>query len=283
MAGKFGLALIRREANTYRSHGLPEEARDLYQKLISSSPYLPPEIKTDIDYQLQLIELEIRCVGPEECETLSNEQISVIKQGWGGQATVADILACAESLYHIGRFGEALEELKKLKHKEEAPRSAIALMAACLIHLHGSADLPSAVDELAREFFQDSKAILSFHVAIAEKTLEWGRLQHTRSAIRHIRRYKGLPPELQKRIFALTREFTGTYSLPEPRLAAGMDSQANRTRTNARPVLCKIRETAKFFKRKLLSRGQSTQWPSPQMLWTLKDDCRADDVQHIRR
>jgi hypothetical protein len=35
---------------------------------------------------------EIRCEGPEECETLSNEQIFVIQQGWRGQATAADIL-----------------------------------------------------------------------------------------------------------------------------------------------------------------------------------------------
>jgi tetratricopeptide (TPR) repeat protein len=279
MAGKFGLALLRREANTYRSHGLPEEARDLYRKLLSSSPHLPPEIKTDIEHQLQLIELEIRCTGPDECETLSNEQISVIKQGWRGQATVADILSCAESLYHVGLFGEALEELKKLKHKGKAPRRAIALIAACLIQLHGSEDLTAAVDQLAGEFFHDSKAILSFHVAIAEKTMEWGCLEHTRSAIRHVRRYQGLPPEVQRRIFALTRDVTGAYSLPEPRRTAGTDAQANRTRANARPILGKIRETANFFKRKLRSRSQTTQWPSLPMLWTLRDNCRSGDIR----
>lgn len=264
MAGKFGLALIRREADTYRSHGLPELARDLYKDLLSSSPCLSPEIKTGIEHQLQLIELEIRCVGPpEEGETLSNDQFSVIKQGWDGQATVADILACAESLYHLGRVGEALEELKKLKHKGETPRGAIALIAACLIQLHGSEDLPPAVDQLAGALFQDPKDILSFHVAIAEKTLQWGRREHTRSAIRHVRRYQGLPPEIKKRLLALMREFNGTYSIPAPGRAGGSDAQANRASANVRPVLGKIREKAKFFKRKLLSRGQTIPWSSP--------------------
>jgi hypothetical protein len=283
MAGKFGLALIRREANTYRSHGLPEEARDLYKALLCSSPYLPPAIKTDIEYQLQLIELEIRCAGPEECETLSNEQISVIKQGWGGQATVADILACAESLYQVGCFREAMEELKKLKYAREIPGSAIALMASCLIQLNGSMDLPAAVDRLASEFFQDSRAVLSLHVAVAEKTLEWGRLEHARCEIRHVKRHYGLPLEIQERICALTRGFTGTYSIPEPQLDAGMDAQANPAGTNARPVLSKIRQTAKIFKRKLLSRKSATQWPSPRMLWMLRDECRPDDIRHIPR
>lgn len=283
MAGKFGLALIRREANTYRSHGLPEEARDLYKKLLCSSPYLPPEIKTDIEYQLQLIELEIRCAAPEECETLSNEQISLIKRGWGGQATVVDILACAESLYQVGCFREALEELKKLKHTREAPGSATALMAACLIQLHGSADLPAAVDRLASEFFQDSRAVFSLHVAIAEKALEWGRLEYTRSVIRHVRRHYGLPPEIQERIFALTRGFTGTYAIPEPQLSAGVDAQTNQAGINARPGLSKIRQTAKFFKRRLLPRKPTTQCPSPRMPWMSRDDCRPDDIRHIPR
>jgi tetratricopeptide (TPR) repeat protein len=281
MAGKFGIALIRREANTYRSHGLPEEARNLYKKLLSSSPYLPPEIKRDIEYQLQLIELEIRCVGSEECETLSNEQLSIIQQGWSGQGTVAEILACAESLYHVGRFGEALEELKKLRHRGGAPRGAIALITACLIQQHGSDDLPTAVDRWAGEFFQDPKAVLSFHVAIAEKTLEWRRLEHTRSEIRHVRRYQGLPPEVQERISALTGEFTGSSSIPKPRLAARTDAQADHTRFDARPVIGRIRETAKSFKRKLRSRSQTTQWPSPQRLRTLSDECRPDDIRQI--
>jgi len=35
---------------------------------------------------------EICGAAPEACETLPNVQISVIKQGWRGQATAADIL-----------------------------------------------------------------------------------------------------------------------------------------------------------------------------------------------
>lgn len=279
MAGKFGLALIRREANTYRSHGLYEEARDLYQELLSSPRQLPPEIKTDIEHQLQLIELEICCETPEERDALSHEQISVIKQGWSEQATVADILSCAESLYHLGRFEEALDELRKLKHKAGTPKSAIAWIAACLIQLHDSEALPAAVDRLASVFFQDSKAIISFHLAIAERTLECGRLEHTRSELRHVRRYKGHPPEIQKRILALTHAFTGTYSLLEPRLAAGVETQPARTRTNARPVLGKIRETSQFLRRKLLSRSQPTQWPSSSMLRNPSDGGRLDGIR----
>jgi tetratricopeptide (TPR) repeat protein len=283
MTGKFGLALIHREANIYRSHGLSEEARDLYQKLLSSSPHLPRKIKVEIERQLQLIELEIHSETPEECEELSNEQIAVIKQGWSAQTTAAEILSCAESFYHVGRFSEALEELKKLKRKRGAPRSAIGLITACLIHLHGPEGLPGALDRLASELFQDSRDIFAFQLAVVERTLKSGRREHARSVLRHVSRYKGPSPDIQKRIFALTREFAETSSLSGPRIAAGMVAQSNPGRSCARPVLCKIRETAQFFKRKLLSKSQTVQWLPPRMLWKSKEGRRPDDVRRIPR
>jgi hypothetical protein len=82
MIGKITFALIRREANTYRSHGLSEEDADLYKKLLSSSPNLSPEVRADIEYQLKQIDLEIGCNALEECQAISDEQIAVIKQGW---------------------------------------------------------------------------------------------------------------------------------------------------------------------------------------------------------
>lgn len=121
MTGKIGNALIRREADTYRSHGLSKEARDLYQNLLAASPHIPADIKAAIESQLQQIELEIGCATPEECQALSDEQIAIIKQGWGKHATVEDILTCATSFYQMGRYGDALEELKRAMRRNVRP------------------------------------------------------------------------------------------------------------------------------------------------------------------
>jgi hypothetical protein len=75
------MALIRREAETYRSHGLHQEALDFYKKLPSSSPHLPPWIKADIKEQIQQIEIEIGCNTLEECQAISDEPIAVKRQG----------------------------------------------------------------------------------------------------------------------------------------------------------------------------------------------------------
>jgi len=81
MTGKIANALIRKEADTYRSHGLSKEARDLYKNLLASSPRIPLDIKVGIEHQLQQIELEIGCAALEERQALSEEQIAVIKKG----------------------------------------------------------------------------------------------------------------------------------------------------------------------------------------------------------
>jgi len=252
MTGKITLALIRREANTYRSHGLSEEAGDLYKNLLSSSPHLPPEIKADIEYQLKQIDLEIGCDALEESQAISDEQIAVIKQGWRDYPTFDEILTCAMTFYQIGRFGDALGELKQLSRNFDELRGATGAIAACLIQLHGYEDLPAAVDQLAREFFKDSRAILSFQAAIAEKMLKWGRHKHARSVLRHIMRYKNFPPEIPKRIFALSREIGITYSLAETRFLARTGAQPGRIGTKGRPILGRIWETAKSFNRRLL-------------------------------
>jgi hypothetical protein len=95
MIGKITYALTRQEADTYRSQGLPREARDLYRKLRSCSPNLSPELRADIAIQLRQIELEIGSDCIEECRALSDNQIAIIKKGWSDQATLEEMCTCA--------------------------------------------------------------------------------------------------------------------------------------------------------------------------------------------
>jgi tetratricopeptide (TPR) repeat protein len=259
MIGKISLALIRREANTYRSHGLSEEAADLYKKLLASSPNLSPEIKADIEYHLKQIDLEIGCDALEECQAISDEQIAVIKKGWRDQSTFDEILTSAMTFYQIGRFGDALGELKKLRRNFDELEQATGEIAACLIQLYDPEGLPVAVDQLTIEFFNDPKEILSIQAAIAEKMAEWGHSKHARSLLRHIKLYKNLPCEIQNRIHALSRKIGITYSFKEACCLAPTGGQPSRNGTNDRSILGRIWETAKLFKQRLISKGRNAQ------------------------
>jgi hypothetical protein len=257
MTGKITNALIRKEADTYRSHGLSKEARDLYKKLLASSPHIPPDIKAAIESQLQQIELEIGCAAPEECQALSDEQIAIIKKGWGKHATVEDIVTCATSFYQMGRYDDSLEELKKLGPKGYAPKRATGPIAACLVQLHRPEALPAAVDQLASELFREAGEILSFQIAIAEKILKRGRRDHCRLLLRHVGRHRSVSPEIHSRIFALAHELDASDPSRAPGPSAGPGTHPDGTDASARSGFDRIRGAAKALGRRLLSKRQT--------------------------
>jgi len=257
MTGKIANALIRKEADTYRSHGLPKEARDLYKNLLASSPHTPPDIKAAIERQLQQIELEIGCAAPEERQALSDEQIAVIKQGWGEHATVEDIVTCAKSFYQAGRYGDALEELKKLGPKGHASKLAPGPVAACLVHLHRPEALPAAVDQLAGELFREVEEILSFQIAIAEKMRVGGRRDHCRSLLRHVGCHRSVSPEARSRIFALAHELDAPDPAPVPGPSASPGTPSDGTDASAGSDFDRIRGAAKALGRRLFSKRRT--------------------------
>ena len=252
MTGKIANALIRKEADTYRSQGLSQEALDLYKNLLASSPHIPPDIKAAIERQLQQIELEIGCAASEERQELSDEQIAVIKQGWGEHAAVEDIVTCAKSFYQVGRYGDALEELKKLGPKGYAPKRLIGPIAACLVRLHGSEALPAAVDQLASELFRESEEILSFQLAIAQKMHKHGRRDHCRLLLRHVGCHRSVSSEIRSRIFALAHELDASDPSPAPEPAAGKATHPDGTGASDPSGFDQVRETAKALGRRLL-------------------------------
>ena len=274
MFGKINLALIRREAETYRAHGLPEEAGDLYKNFLSSSPNLPPEIKAGIECQLNQIDLERGCDALQESQAISDEQVAVIRQGWEDHSTFDEILACAKILYQIGRFSDALVELKRLSRDFDELKRATGEIAACLIQLHGYEELPAAVDQLASEFFNGSKDIHSFQVALAEKMLKWGRHKHARFLLRQIMRHKDLPDEIQKQILALSRIIDVPYSFSEIWSPAPQGGRPSSTGTTGRSNLGRIWDTLKLFKLRLLSRNRNAQLFIPD----IPEDTKRDDL-----
>jgi len=257
MTGKISNALIRKEADTYRSHGLSKEARDLYKNLLASSPRIPSDIKAGIERQLQQIELEIGCAAPEECQALSDEQITVIKQGWGEHATIEDIVTCARSFYQAGRYGDALEELKKLGPKGYAPKRVIGPIAACLVQLHRPEALPAAIDQLASELFREAEEILSFQLAIAEKIHKRDRRDHCRLLLRHVGCHRSISPEIRSRIFALAHELDASDPSPAAKPSAGPGTHTDGADASARSGFDRIRDAAKALGRRLLSKRRT--------------------------
>ncbi|MCU0559097.1 MAG: tetratricopeptide repeat protein [Desulfobacterales bacterium] len=220
MPSKITHALARREADTYRSQGLPQEALQIYQDLLASAPPLPVDTQAAIRDQIQRIKIEIQCDSVDECATLSAEHIALIRQGWSPEATPQEIFVSAGSFCEVGCYAEALQEFQSLIRKGVPAERMSGLLASCLRHLHRPENLASAVDRLAAEAGMDPVAGGALRVAVAEKLFQQGHVDHAVSMVLALSRPDGAVPEpVRRRLAALSAKMARVRpdtSAPEP-------------------------------------------------------------------
>jgi tetratricopeptide (TPR) repeat protein len=151
MTGKLTTILIKKEAEAYLDQGLHQEAIQLYDQLLASSPRIDPAIKSALQSQLEVIRQAKQETDSRRDNALTTADIIRIREGWGSQATETDILVCAQAFCQIGDFREALEEFRKLLFKSGLKRSYLQAMADCLVRLHAPAQVAPAVQDQARD------------------------------------------------------------------------------------------------------------------------------------
>jgi hypothetical protein len=167
MAGKIRAALIRKEADIYRSQGLNREARDLYNHLLSSSSNIDAGTEAAIRTQIEQIrKAENEHSTQDERRKLSVELLAILKSGWGNTPTESDILVCAHALMELGCFAEALNEFKQLLQQGTDLESVIEPVGVCLAQLFVPGMLADAIDRLARESLPDPAAAEALRQAL---------------------------------------------------------------------------------------------------------------------
>lgn len=183
MASKISTALIRKEADTYRAQGLHKEARALYARFLADAAEIDPATESVIKKQIRLIELEMNC-DDGEAQDLSAEQIDLIKVGWRGSASEADVLQSAQTLMEVGRWVDALKEFGKMIYRGSAVGTLSPLIAECFARLCGPRTLPAKVGSYSKVLFADTEHALEFQVAIAEQLARRGKQKHAAALFR---------------------------------------------------------------------------------------------------
>ena len=200
---KISLALIRKEADIYRSQGLHKEAHELYAKFLACSPKIDPGSKSTIEKQAQLIKLEMNCCDPATPQELSADQIDLIKKGWGASATESDLLICAQAFMEIGRYVDALREFRNMIIKGSPFEPLSSPITDCFLQLFDSQILPPKVERYAKALYQDKSSMLMFQVSIAEQLLNHGRLNHALSFYYHLCKIQSGSSCIQSRLTTL--------------------------------------------------------------------------------
>jgi tetratricopeptide (TPR) repeat protein len=203
MAGRVANALIRREADAYRSQGLEDEALALLRRALSASPPLPADAKATIERQIRQIEAEQGGGSFDERQQLSEEQIAVIRCGWGDEASTDEFAVSAESLHKLGFYEDALVEFRKAVRKGYSPHRVIEPVADCLVHLHEPLAAADASDGWAAETVQGRKERFNVTLSLAGQMWKTGHGEHAAAIARHLAEVKDSPEEYRVRLDAL--------------------------------------------------------------------------------
>jgi tetratricopeptide (TPR) repeat protein len=206
MLGKITGALIRKEADAYRAMGLYEEALALFRKSLDSTPPLPPDVKKAIEEQIKQLEAEVDGSATAECEKLSDEQIAIIKAGWGSDASVDDLAVSADALHVMGCHRNALEEFRILIQKGYSPHRIIGMMANSLARLNPPSELVEAVDRLATGLSQDPKAKFALKLSLAEEMLKGQFIAHALELSRNLIKSKNISSSYKTRLEGLIKQ-----------------------------------------------------------------------------
>ncbi|MEJ2038668.1 MAG: hypothetical protein P8X55_07000 [Desulfosarcinaceae bacterium] len=216
MVGKLTTVLIKKEAETYRAQGLHKEAIALYEKLVAGSPNIDPSLRSAIQNEVEGITREMHDFVASRDTPLSTEDILQIREGWGEEASPADIMICAQALYHIGAYKDALVEYQRLLQAGVDLRKIAGAIALCLSRAYPPPKFPRAVDALLVGVCMNQRQTLAFQLRLAENLAREKDKPHALAYFRHLIRDPGLPAQARTRVEKALSKLRADQAAPEP-------------------------------------------------------------------
>ncbi len=216
MVGKITAVLAKKEAEAYSSQGLHHEAIRLYQGLLSASPNIDPTIKSAIQSQIEGLNEEMAATDASKGGPLSHEEISRIRQGWGTQATHADMLVCAHAFFQIGAYDDALKEFKHLLQTAGLKKAYVHGAADCLACRHSPGKVAAEAARLTQTVSSETKPALAMLLAMAKHLAAGSHTAHALALFNHLKRYPALASMADEYLAKLAVAEASQDAPPEP-------------------------------------------------------------------
>lgn len=208
MAGAYGIAEIRHEAEIYHGQGLHKEALAVYNRFLSKAKAIHPALETSIKESMRRIRSVARDNEQQESLLMSDMEITVIQRGWDSHATVGECVASARALADLGHHDYALEEYRRLLIKKCLTTATIAGTTLCLVHLNPSLQFPHAVDLFARGIFSSSKNRLALKLLILKNIDSEKHPMHLSALYHHLIQVESVSGHVIARIRAKSRRIS---------------------------------------------------------------------------
>jgi tetratricopeptide (TPR) repeat protein len=152
MTNKLTIAYTRREAELYRSHGLFEEAHQLYRQVLNESTTLGPSLATSLQENIGHLEKDLTGPDVDLSDVVSERELNIQREGWGDAYSPSDIGTCASALSSIGLYEAAIEEYGKLVRLNQPQADYIDGLTDCIIAVYAPETIGDAVEAIVARY-----------------------------------------------------------------------------------------------------------------------------------
>ncbi len=137
-----------KEAETYRSMGLLEESTIIYDEILSSEKSLENETRNHFKATIADIIEELESLKNGEENTVSEEEIAIIRDTLPIAEGVPHILDSASAFMELGLYNEALSDYEKLLDNESTWKDVLQDLATCLLKCCDPSEIFQRVKEM---------------------------------------------------------------------------------------------------------------------------------------
>ena len=162
---------------------------DVYTNLLSSSPDMTMNTRAAIEARIRALRLELEGASSKECSPDLESIVSKLNKAVADDDSIVDLRLDVKKFYRLGRYADALENLKQLLRQNAADEFCVDTIVGCLVKLHSPDELPLAVDLLLVETFKDSEKAALFKFMLANKMAHKGYIRHAEVLHRHEDRF----------------------------------------------------------------------------------------------
>lgn len=203
MTGKMTIALLKREAELYRSQGLHREAIGVYQKILEIGVPLDPEVRQAVRNRLQVLSRELAALDAGPGEAISAKEVDLIRSGLDAAGGRCDPHDCARAFREMGLFEEALTAYAELYQPRRPAPDVLAGLCECLCRCCPAASLPERVSLLLAPHGLDRRQTADAQFDLAEAAEKMGFGDTALALYRAVHQVDPCYPGLRQRLDGL--------------------------------------------------------------------------------
>jgi len=197
MTNKLTIAFTRREAELYRSHGLLEEAHDLYRQVLDKSTTMGTRLAAPLQEKISQLEKELAVSDVDISDVVSQKELSILRQSWGDAQSPTDICICASALSSIGLYKAAIEEYCKLVRLNQPQAEYLEGITDCIVAVYTPETIGVAVEAIVAQHQPPEAHPTGLRIGIGEALARRGLDQPALSLFQSARAIQPLPEKVE--------------------------------------------------------------------------------------